>query len=101
MVCFQSIFPQLFQTIEQRPKLAKKQFEERLMCCAFVKAKHAVAKDPRKIVRTFHWRKLAKAAKSVPSANICESVFAQKAARENQNASRERVAKGTCERRAH
>ena len=77
------------------------------MYYAFAKAKHAVAKDPRKIVRTVYWRKLAKApdswqklAKSV-SAKACESVFVQNAARESQNSSRESVAKGTCERRAH
>ena len=69
---------------------------ERLMDYAFAKAKHAVAKDP--IVRTLGWRKLAK---SVPFAKACESVLAQNAARESQNASRESVAKGTCERRAH
>ena len=78
------------------------------MYYAFAKAKHAVTKDPRKIVRAFHWLKLAKApdswqklAKSVPSAKACESVFAQNAARKSQNASRESVVKGTCERRAH
>ena len=44
--------------------------------------KHAVTKDPRKIVRTFHWRKLAKApdswhklAKSVPSPKTLANVF--------------------------
>ena len=31
----------------------------------FAKAKHAVAKDSLKIVRTFHWRKLVKAPDSL------------------------------------
>ena len=44
---------------------------------------------------------LRKRAKSVPSTKTCESALAQKAARENQNVSRESVAKGTCERGAH
>ena len=41
--------------------------------------------------------KLAKACKIC----ACERVVAQNAARESQNASRESVAKGACERRAH
>ena len=80
----------------------------RVMCYAFAKAKHAVAKDLRKIARTFHWRKCAKApeswqklSKSVPSTKACKCVFAQNSGPECQNASRESVAKGTCERRTH
>ena len=46
------------------------------------------------------WTVGKKLAKSV-SAKACESVFVQNAARESQNSSRESVAKGTCERRAH
>ena len=77
------------------------------MYYAFGKAKHAVAKDLSKIVRTVHGRKLAlapdswqKPAKSVLSAKACNSVLVmQNAARESPNASHESVAKGTCERR--
>ena len=64
---------------------------QRLMYCAFVKAKHAVAKD------CAHFS-LAKACKiSSVSFRFCTECSA---ARESQNASRESVAKGTCERRA-
>ena len=67
------------------------------MYYVFVKAKHAVAKDSQKSAPTFHAR--GNPAKSVPFVKACESVFAQNAARESQNTSRESVAKGPCKKK--
>ena len=81
-----------------------------LMYYAFAKANHAVAKDSRKIVRTcalFHWRKLVKApgklGKSLQNQcprKLAKVLLCRMQRCEGQNASRESVAKGTCERRS-